>query len=440
MKDFRSLEKKIWLLTNGRLTSDGWEKISESTWYHPVADISRVLDEDGNEHIINKKGERVSIDSKSMSVGIPQAKTLHQKLQIQSKIIDEAFPDKKDKKAPKDKPPVPPKEDKDPANDKDNEAGTKTVQTPSKNTEFETSNRSDPKEIKGGKTQVDLHPSTDEKPAEDESNAGAKKKPVKESKNVDPDKVHISIKDVPKNKVRTDFRSKEHKKDDAWNRFLDGKTNRRPGVRKKPVKEGVVLDIAQSAATSAIGSAMGKLAYDKAKTAIQKIKDKRKANKDSEVKEESLDELSDTVLNNYIKRAKVSKETAKDSTTYAKRKIGISKASVKKAAPSGKIHKEELFTPDELAYFETVMSEEYVDMSKKSVDSVINAKGKPHKVYTATDETRHGIGVDELKRHMGVGESPHVHKKFMHNLHTAGVRTGWSHSSGKWIAYHGPRI
>lgn len=100
----------------------------------------------------------------------------------------------------------------------------------------------------------------------------------------------------------------------------------------------------------------------------------------------------------------------------------------------------ETFSEDELKYFETILNEDYVDMSKKNVDAVINAKGKPHKVYTATDETRHGISVDELKRHLGISDSTGVHKKFMHNLHTAGIRTGWSHSSGKWIAYHGPKI
>lgn len=170
------------------------------------------------------------------------------------------------------------------------------------------------------------------------------------------------------------------------------------------------------------------------------------ANNDAKKEEFSaqIDEISDKKAGEYFDKGHKSWKTAKDSgdkKTMEKRSKGGSLATKKMLNVNVKIKttKEE-FSPEELAHFEAVMDEAYVDMSKKKCDEVINAKGKPHKVYTATDETRHGIGVDELKRHMGVGDSGSVHKKFMHNLHTAGVRTGWSHSAGKWIAYHGPKI
>jgi hypothetical protein len=151
-------------------------------------------------------------------------------------------------------------------------------------------------------------------------------------------------------------------------------------------------------------------------------------------KEDLVTELSARTLKNYVNNTGVHRDPKYPN--IALKKI----AAKKEKAQARKLARNEGFSEEELKYFDLVMAEDYVDMTKKNVDAIINAKGKPHKVYTNTDETRHGISVDELKRHLGVSDSDGVHKKFMHNLHTAGVRTGWSHSSGKWICYHGKKI
>lgn len=362
----------------------------------------------------------------------------------------------------------------------------------------------DPKKITGDKTQVDIHPTTDDdltddskekkkgdkEAAKENKKAGAKSAgPVKEDTLDEMWKAQAD-------KAKGDFYIKHHGTGQvSKHRFSNNADaishavklnkhsttagfNHTPAPRTidelssrilKPYIKRAATDIDKHAYEAGADAAEKKkytpdheLKIAKRHSGINKALNKL-------TKEEVLDEISNKTLKSYVKKAEVERgktakerrwNQAKDPGGFTNRTRGVDRANNRLFARTEKgrefnkkgydsqsktpkdYYKEEFisWSEEELAHFEIVMGEEYVDMTKKKCDEIINAKGKPHKVYTATDETRHGMGVDELKRHLGVGDSDSVHKKFMHNLHTAGVRTGWSHSAGKWIAYHGPKI
>lgn len=380
MKDFQSLESKIRKLVDGRLQPGGWEQVSETLWIHPVAEIARLIDTKGEEHYINKDGKAVDVyennDDKRKAAKLKKA-------EIRIKIIDE-----------KDRlirqalnvlnllPIVRLMEKKKPWKKDDDE----------KDSEKEQSDKKDKDPVVADKAK--------DKPGD----------PSIDSKKEGPKKADGSSDD-----------DKDPKK------ITGGKTE----VDTHPTTDDKLTDDSKE-----------KKDGDKA----AKDENKKIGKKGSTVKEEAIDEISKGLAKRYHRKAVYSfHKNDPASTPEGERKVhnrikGMDQAKAKLSGKAKVKATKEEFTPEQLAYFDAIMAEEYVDMSKKAVDAVINAKGKPHKVYTATDETRHGIGVDELKKHLGVGESDHVHKKFMHNLHTAGVRTGWSHSSGKWIAYHGKKV
>jgi hypothetical protein len=403
----------------GKLLEGGWEKINENFWYHPVAEVARRLEEDGSVKYYNSLGEPVEVfednDAKRRAeplVGRPDTaknpkdpkSRLAKQAAIKTRIIDETkrvldllekqFPKKKDDKD--DKKPNPKAKD----NDGDD----------------------------------------DDKKEKDKKPSFAKDKGTNRS---------------PATKAEDDRLDKEFKKDapkDKDGSIDDDKNPKELEGGKTDVDTHPTTDdnLTPDTKDTAKGDKEAKKQNKKigAKGASKKQKD--------DVKEETITEISRELSKRYLKRAIPDKDDSAykgDAHRWAKRTQGIKRA--KETREFVGMRKEEVFSEEELAYFDLVEAEEkkkerksaadkkagrFVDMSKKNVDQIINEKGKPHRVYTATNETRHGLGIDELMTHLGVGDSPYIMKKFMHNLHTAGVRTGWSHSAGKFIAYHGKKI
>ncbi|MGZ4851354.1 MAG: hypothetical protein ACXV2C_08255 [Candidatus Bathyarchaeia archaeon] len=372
--------------------------MSETLWVHPVAEIARIIDSKGVEHYVNKAGEAVQVfednDKKredEPNVGRPTKTKLSKQGQIKTKIIDEQ--DRLIRQAINvlDLLPIVRLMEKKKPDDKDND-----------------------KDDKKGKNPVVADKAKDQPgdPKVVDKKEGPKKADGSSDDDKDPKKITGGKTDVDIHPT-TDDKITDDSKETADGKKAASAENKKIGAKGNPVKEEVIDE----------------LNHDTLKSYIHK------ASADPQRRQGVHMAAYKRMKNIY----KAEPATTKRGKETQDRQLKNQHARATSAPMRKPTHKED-FTPEQLAYFDSVMAEAYVDMSKKAVDAIINAKGKPHKVFTATDETRHGIGVDELKRHLGVGDSDHVHKKFMHNLHTAGVRTGWSHSAGKWICYHGPKI
>lgn len=77
------------------------------------------------------------------------------------------------------------------------------------------------------------------------------------------------------------------------------------------------------------------------------------------------------------------------------------------------------------------------DMRPDNISAIIKKHGKAHHIYKGDPKTTvHALGTADLKKHLGIGTSGSVHKKFSHHMDSAGFKSHWSQDSNEWVYQH----